>query len=151
MGGPEARTSARADLWHRLSADRRHVAVAPQHDGAAATFEPHATWASFVFLLLLSLLPVTVEAVSLHPRDPADVAVFCANAALCGLAPTAMRLAAARDHVGDVDFQEWSQRRRRPAFVGVGSVVLALGSAFYSTSVALGLVATTLVLVLFTG
>lgn len=110
-----------------------------------------AIWANFVFLFLLSLFPVTVEAVSLHPLSPADVAVFCGNAALCGLALSVMRWVAAKDHVGDADFQEWSERRQRLALVGLGSVVLALGSAFYSTYVALGLMASTLVLVLITG
>ncbi len=110
-----------------------------------------AIWANFVFLFLLSLFPVTVEAVSLHPQSAADVSVFCGNAALCGLALTVMRLVAARDHKDDAEFQAWSLRRRRLAFVGLGSVLLAMGTAFFSTYLALGLIATTLVLVLWTG
>ena len=110
-----------------------------------------AIWANFLFLFLLSLFPVTVEAVSLHPHSPADVAVFCGNAAMCGLALTVMRLVAARDHAGDADFLEWNERRNRLAYVGLGSVVLALVAAFFSTYISLGLVATTLILVLITG
>ena len=110
-----------------------------------------AIWANFVFLFLLSLFPVTVEAVSLHPSSAADVAVFCGNAALCGVALTVLRLLAARDHVGDAEFEEWSQRRNQLAYIGLGSVTLALVAAFYSTYLALSLMATTLVLVLVTG
>ena len=79
-----------------------------------------AIWANLVFLFLLSLFPVTVEAVSLHPLSPPDVAVFCANAALCGLALSIMRWVAAKDHVGDQDFREWNARRQRLALIGLG-------------------------------
>ena len=108
-------------------------------------------WANFVFLFLLSLFPVTVEGVSLHPHNAVDTAVFCANAMLCGFALTIMRLAAAHDHADDADFQLWSERRRQLAFVGLGSVTLALACSFLSTYLALALVATTFVLVLWTG
>ena len=110
-----------------------------------------AIWANLVFLFLLSFFPLTVEAVSLHPLSPPDVAVFCGNAALCGLALSVMRWVAAKDHVGDPDFREWSARRQRLALVGSGSVLLALSAAFYSTYLALALMASTLVLVLITG
>ncbi len=108
-------------------------------------------WANFIFLVLLSLFPVTVQAVSLHPHDSVDIAVFCFNAMLCGFALMLIRLAAAHDHAEDEDFQQWSARRRWLAFVGLGSVMAAMFAAFVSPYLALGLIATTFVLVLWTG
>ena len=108
-------------------------------------------WANFIFLVLLSLFPVTVQAISLHSRDPVAIAVFCFNAMLCGFSLMLMRVAAARDHAEDEKFQQWSARRRWLAFVGLGSVMLAMFAAFESTYLALALIATTFVLVLWTG
>ena len=108
-------------------------------------------WANFLFLFLLSLFPLTVESVSLHPNDPATLVVFCANAMLCGVALSLFRLAAVRDHADDPEFQEWNAQRARLAAVGLGGVTLAMGAAFYSTYVSLGLVACMLILVLLTG
>jgi len=108
-------------------------------------------WANFLFLLLLSLFPLTVQAVSLHPQDPADLAVFCINAICCGIALTIFRVAGLRDHADDPTFREWNKRRSRLAFVGLGSVLFAMFLGFYSTYIALAIIATTLVLVLLTG
>ena len=108
-------------------------------------------WANFLFLLLLSLFPLTVQAVSLHPGDAGDLAIFCANALGCGLALSLFRLAGLRDHAGDPGFREWNTRRSRLALVGLGSVVLAMCIGFYSTYIALAVIASTLVLVLLTG
>lgn len=108
-------------------------------------------WANFVFLLLLSLFPVTVQAVSLHPKNAADLAVFCSNAISCGMALSIFRLAAVRDHKEDPSFREWNAQRTRLAFVGLGSVVLAMAVGFYSTYIALAIIASTLLLVLWTG
>jgi uncharacterized membrane protein len=131
-------TAAMWLLHHNLMVHLRHV-------------NRRVIWANFLFLLFLSLFPVTVQTVSLHPRDTADVAVFCGNAMLCGLTLTLIRLAAMRDHADDDEFQQWSTRRRKLAFVGLGSVVLALVAAYFSTYISLGLVATTFILVLVTG
>ncbi len=108
-------------------------------------------WANFLFLFLLSLFPLTVEAVSLHPNDPAELVVFCGNALSCGLALTLIRLAALRDHADDPEFREWSGQRGRLAVIGLGGVASAMGAAFYSTYLSLGLVASMLLLVLWTG
>ena len=108
-------------------------------------------WVNLMFLFLLSLFPLTVQAVSLHPTDPADVTMFCLNATVCGLALTLFRLAAVRDHVGDGDFEKWNQSRGRFALVGLGGVMLAVACAYYSTFLALGLIASIFLLVLWTG
>lgn len=108
-------------------------------------------WANFLFLFLLSLFPLTVESVSRHPHDAADVSVFCFNAVLCGGALTLYRLAGAREHADDPEFQEWSKRRTRLSFVGLSGVILAIVMAFQSTYLALGLMASILLLVLLTG
>ncbi len=108
-------------------------------------------WANFVFLLLLSLFPVTVQAVSQHPGDPSSLVVFCANALGCSVALTLLRLAAVREHADDPEFVAWNKSRTRLAFVGLGSVAVAMLTAFYSTYISLALIASTLLLVLLTG
>jgi len=108
-------------------------------------------WANFLFLLLLSLFPLTVQGVSQNPRNPADVAIFCINALSCGLALSFFRIASLREHANDPGFREWNTRRSRLALVGLGSLVLAMSLGFYSTYIALAIIATTLILVLLTG
>ena len=108
-------------------------------------------WANFVFLLFLSLFPITVEAVSLHPLDPREVVLFCADAICCGIALSVFRLSAVADHHDDERFLTWNVRRSRLAVILIGSVGVAMGTAFYSTTLALGLIACTLILVLITG
>ncbi len=108
-------------------------------------------WANFLFLLLLSLFPLTVQAVYLHPTDPDDLAIFCGNALSCGLALSLFRIAGLRLHADDPEFRDWNARRSRLALVGFGSLVLAIGLGFYSTYIGLAIIATTLVLVLLTG
>ncbi len=108
-------------------------------------------WANFLFLLLLSLFPLTIQGVSAHPENPADLAVFCVNAISCGMALTLLRLSGIRDHAGDPTYRAWSKRRSRLAFVGLGSVMLAMLLGFYSTYLGLAIIASTLLLVLLTG
>jgi uncharacterized membrane protein len=108
-------------------------------------------WANFVFLLFLSLFPLTLQAVSLHPKDATGVVIFCGDALFSGLALSIFRTAAARDHADDPVFVEWNARRSRLAMVLLGSVGMAMLAAFYSTYISLGLIATTFLLVLLTG
>ena len=108
-------------------------------------------WVNLLFLFLLSLFPLTVEAVSLHPTNPADVTMFCLNGLLCGFSLTLFRLAAVREHAGDAEFEAWNRSRGHFALVGLGGVLLAVGTAYYSTYLALGLMATIFLLVLWTG
>ena len=70
-------------------------------------------------LLLLSLVLLTVEGVSLHLRNPADVTVFLRGCAASRSGADALRLDGACDRATNAEYLRWSTTRE-----GLASVTL---------------------------
>ena len=97
-------------------------------------------WANFGFLFLMSMVPLLLRMVVVHPHDSAVMVVFIMNGYLALSCMTLFRLAAIRDHAMKEGFSEWNRKRNRTSLIGALLTGAQIGTAFVSPMFALALV-----------
>jgi len=98
-------------------------------------------WGNFVFVFLVSLVPLLLRAIAAHPGDSFNVALLPVDVLMAGLGLTTMRIAAVSNHHHDPGFQDWYRHRRRNSLWAAPLLLLAAGLAYVSVYLTLGMFA----------